>query len=101
MTKLTLGNTVPFGNWGVGITVAVLLMSMSVEYVVSVLWSVVVEVADTDSPAEVAGAAGAVGAEVAASATGHTVVYKLMISVVTEPSRAGQLVTVGGQDVIV
>jgi hypothetical protein len=32
---------------------------------------------------------------------GQTVVYKLMISVVTEPSLAGQLVTVGAQDVIV
>jgi len=31
--------------------------------------------------------------------TGHTVVYKLMISVVTEPT--GQLVTVGAQLVMV
>ena len=36
-----------------------------------------------------------------ASATGQTVVYRLMISVVTEPILAGQLVTVGAQDVIV
>ena len=33
--------------------------------------------------------------------SGHTVVYKLMISVVTEPILAGQFVMVGTQDVIV
>lgn len=40
------------------------------------------------------------GAEVA-SATGQTVVYKLITSVVTWPSFAGQFVTVGAQEVIV
>jgi hypothetical protein len=38
---------------------------------------------------------------VVASVTGQTVVYKLMISVVTWPSFAGQLVTVGAQEVMV
>ena len=35
------------------------------------------------------------------SVTGHTVVYRSMVSVVTCPSFAGQLVTVGAQDVMV
>jgi len=38
---------------------------------------------------------------VSVAVTGHTVVYRLMTSVVTEPSLAGQLVTVGAQDVTV
>jgi hypothetical protein len=36
-----------------------------------------------------------------ASETGQTVVYNSIISVVTEPSLAGQFVTVGEQEVIV
>lgn len=38
---------------------------------------------------------------VSVSVTGHTVVYRLITSVVTDPILAGQLVTVGAQDVIV
>lgn len=36
-----------------------------------------------------------------ASETGQTVVYNSIVSVVTEPSLAGQFVTVGEQEVIV
>jgi len=42
-----------------------------------------------------------VGTEDSVSVTGQTVVYRLMISVVTEPILAGQLVTSGAQDVMV
>lgn len=38
---------------------------------------------------------------VSVAVTGHTVVYKAIVSVVTLPILAGQLVTVGAQDVIV
>jgi hypothetical protein len=38
---------------------------------------------------------------VSVSVTGHTVVYRLITSVVTDPILAGQLVTVGAQDVMV
>lgn len=44
-----------------------------------------------DAPVELASAA----------VTGHTVVVTAMISVVTEPRRAGQSVTIGAHDVIV
>lgn len=40
-------------------------------------------------------------AGVSVAATGQTVVYKEMISVVTDPILAGQSVTVAAQDVIV
>ena len=40
-------------------------------------------------------------AEVGSAVTGQTVVYREMISVVTEPFLAGQFVTVGAQEVIV
>ena len=79
-----------------------LLISLSVTYVVYVLLSVVVEVEDSDTTADDMGPPGETGAgDEVASATGHTVVYRLITSVVTEPSFAGQLVTVGAQDVIV
>lgn len=39
--------------------------------------------------------------EVACAVTGQTVVYKEMISVVTDPMRAGQSVTVAAQEVMV
>jgi len=47
------------------------------------------------------GGGGAYGTEVAASLTGQTVVYSAMVSVVTDPNKAGQLVIVGAQLVIV
>lgn len=69
----------------------------------SVLLIVVVEYVDSTTPADEDCSntpPGTLGV-VVASATGQTVVYKLMTSVVTWPSLAGQLVTVGAQDVIV
>jgi len=42
-----------------------------------------------------------VGVDVSVSVTGQTVVYREMISVVTEPSLAGQFVTVAAQLVMV
>jgi hypothetical protein len=103
---------VGYGATGVGTTVAVDLTSLTVRYCVTVLLIVVVDTLDSSAPADcwypapgIAGAAGvyvasAVGEDVA-SATGQTVVYKLITSVVTWPSLAGQLVTVGAQEVIV
>jgi len=45
---------------------------------------------------------GTVGAAVdSLSVTGQTVVYREMMSVVTDPSLAGQLVTSGAHEVIV
>jgi hypothetical protein len=41
------------------------------------------------------------GADVSVSVTGQTVVYSEIISVVTEPSLAGQFVTVAAQLVMV
>jgi hypothetical protein len=70
---------------------------------VNVLLIVVVEYVDSGALADGdcwCTPPGALGV-VVASATGQTVVYRLMISVVTEPILAGQLVTVGAQDVIV
>lgn len=43
---------------------------------------------------------GAAGVELA-PVTGQTVVYRAIVSVVTEPSFAGQLVTSGAHDVTV
>ena len=74
-------------------------------YVVSVLLIVVVSWpeldAETPADGDCSNAPPGMLGVVVASATGQTVVYKLMTSVVTWPSLAGQLVTVGAQDVIV
>ena len=97
----------PVGYGATGTTVAVDLTTLTVRCWVRVLLSVVVSwVAPADAPADVAcskappGTLGAAGVLVA-SVTGQMVVYRLMISVVSWPSFAGQLVTVGAQDVMV
>lgn len=91
-----------YGAIGVGTTVAVDLTILIVRYWVRVLLRVVVKGLDSDAAADDCSKAppGTAGALVA-SVTRQTVVYKLLISVVTWPSFAGQLVTVGAQDVIV
>lgn len=67
---------------------------------VVVLWLVEVEPYGPPAPVPAAAVVVAVGAA-ACSETGHTVVPMAMTWVVTWPMWAGQLVTVGAQDVTV
>jgi hypothetical protein len=106
---------------GVGMTVRVDDTILTVTYEVTVEESVVVGPAPVDSTYSalpegddvgnefrvyVASPAGTEvgydsGADVASAATGQYVVYRLMISVVTDPIFAGQSVTDAAQDVMV
>lgn len=77
--------------------------TVMVEYLVVVVFSVVV--GEMDMTGFEASLTGAIEAEVITgvvfAATGQIVVYRTLVSVVTEPIFAGQSVTVSGQAVIV